>query len=110
MFTQFHPLAMLPTVDEYQTPKLFTSRTTAKTPVKAEDLSRATRKSALMRRVRRVDDTFDLKWTGRYSFTWADPENAAVIQTLRPKERGGTVVFPANAEVGLTPLASSWRG
>ena len=90
---------MLPTVDEYQTPRLFTSRPTA------EDLNRITRKPALKRRVRRVEDTFDLKWANRYSFTFAEFENEAVTRSLRPKERGGTVVFPVNAKVGADTLS-----
>jgi len=96
---------MLPTVDEYKTPRLFTSRSIAKTSVTAEDLNRATRKPALLRRVCRVDDTFDLKWTNRYNFDFADSENEAVTRSLRPKERGGTVVFPVNAKVGADTLS-----
>jgi len=58
-----------------------------------------------MKRVRRVDETFDLKWTNRYSFTFAESENAAVIQSLQRKERGGTVVFAVKTKVGADILS-----
>jgi len=43
----------------------------------------------IMRKYTRVEDTFNLRWTGRYRFDFAERPKAAPSN-----EQGGTIVFP----------------
>lgn len=92
-------------MDRQQIRRVFSVRPVLKKPVSVEDLGRARTELTQMRRIRRVEQTFDLRWTGRYSFGFTESENEAVIRTLPPKERGGIIVFPSDAEVRVDILS-----
>jgi hypothetical protein len=82
-------------VDKHEAQRLFTTRPIAKIPISDEDLRRAAGQAAQLRRARRVEGTFD----------FTESVNEAVIRTLPPKERGGTIVFAADADVGAGLLS-----
>jgi len=70
--------------------------------------------SRLLGRVnyRPVEETFDLKWSNRFSFTFKPTITEAVVQTLPSNERGGVVIFSTNinatAGPGILNFAKAW--
>ncbi len=44
---------------------------------------------------RKVQQTFDMRWTNRYNFAFASL-NEAIVRTLAAGEKGGIVVYSAN--------------
>lgn len=61
-------------------------------------------------RERPVMETFDLKWTNRYAFTFKESVNEAIIQALSAEEMGGIIVFSTdvNATIKHTNPIVQW--
>lgn len=63
-------------------------------------------------RVRNVHDTFDLKWTNRFDFSFSSTLNEAIVHTLSADEMGGIIVFSTdvNATVNdANPIVQWFR-
>jgi hypothetical protein len=61
---------------------------------------------------RKVEETYDLRWTNRYSFEFTRGVTEAVAQELAPGEKGGNIVFStqinATAQQGIVGFAKAF--
>ena len=59
-----------------------------------------------------VEETFNLRWTGRYKFGFSTTLLEAITQTLSPNEKGGIIVFSTDVNAasgtGILNYVKSW--
>ena len=50
---------------------------------------------------RKVQETYDMRWTNRYSFAFVTSVNEAILKTLSNKEKGGIIIFSVDVNALL---------